>query len=191
MARFKTFTNGGSFLPGDMNSIEDDYEFAFSTYKNFMHCGARVDSTGVTSAATWLVSGAATQGTTGYPVISSGGNAHWAVFYLDPADLLANTRTSKLRLRASMITNANAPAINYVFGMYQATTGGATPTLSAVLTGSTVAMNAPAATSLIQGNSGAFNAPSAGFFVLGFTTSAAVPAGSGQAIGITLQVAQV
>jgi hypothetical protein len=34
MARVKTFTNGGSLLPSDLNAIEDDYEFAFSTYKD-------------------------------------------------------------------------------------------------------------------------------------------------------------
>ena len=51
MARFKTFSNGGSVLPGDLNSIEDDHDIAFSSYKALGVGVERVSVIGSSAAA--------------------------------------------------------------------------------------------------------------------------------------------
>jgi hypothetical protein len=190
VARVKTFTNGGSLLPGDLNSIEDDYEFAFSTYKQTLTFGsvALGASTGVsgtvyvlTPAHGGVILAAAGSTPGGYPV-----------YYYDPADWLGNTRTTKLRIRATVNVGGTAPATTVTVGLYQITglTAGAY-TVSAVIAGSTVAFATPGANTQNQNNSGDFTAPSAGQYVLGYTLSAATAAGSSMAISALLQMRQV
>ena len=192
MARVKTFVNGGSLLPGDLNSMEDDYEFAFSTYKE-LRTGSGTAS--APAAGTYVIP---TDASSGGPGIAAVPVVATYAFYFDPADRTANTRTTQYRLRAQVITNAVAPATNWTIGLYPvATWGGASGsaptvlTLGTVVTGSTVAVNAPAATTASQGNSGDFTAPAAGWYVFGVVNSGAAAAGSSLVVTAALQARQV
>jgi hypothetical protein len=191
VARFKTFFNGAALLPGDLNAIEDDYEFTFSTYKDIIErMGAGVTSP---AAGTYLM--ATSGGGTLTPVPNA---AQGYVFYFDPADRTANTRGNKYRVRGQVIVNAVAPTTNWTIGLYPvATWGGASgssptvATLGTVVAGSTIAFNAPAANSQNQGNSGDFTAPAAGYYVLAVVNSGAAAVGSFVSVFATLQFRQV
>lgn len=178
MARVKTFTNGGSLLPGDLNSIEDDFEFAFSTYKPVGYT-ARGGLMGNGQAANTFVLGPADTSALVSPLPV---NVHSQyAFYLDATDFTANTRANKLRVRAQLISAGAPGAITVTFGLYPVSTFGTTgapgePTitaLGAVVGGSTVAFATPGANTQLQGNSGDFSAPSPGWFVLAAVTSGA------------------
>jgi hypothetical protein len=191
VARVKTFTNGGSLLPGDLNSMEDDYEFAFSTYKDLLERGGA--SAAAPAAATLVLPDSGGTTLAAVPV-----NLDDFAFYFDPADRTANTRVNKLRVRAQVFTNAVAPATNWTVGLYPiATYGGASgaaataATLGTVVAGSTVAVNAPGATSQNQGNSGDFTSPAAGYYVFAVVNSGAAAAGSLVTVRAVLQARQV
>lgn len=194
MARVKTFVNGGSLLPGDLNSIQDDYEFGFSTYKELPGRSAYVPSGQV--AATLILANA--DGTQSVAAAAAGSVPAITAFYLDPADLTANTRSNKYRVRAACHVNAVAPAANFTVGLYPvATWGGASgadpiiATLGAVVAGSTIAFNAPAASSAGQGNSGDFTAPAAGWYALAVVVSATTAANSRVSLRAVVQNRQV
>lgn len=196
MARIKTFTNGGSLLPGDLNSIQDDYEAAFSSYKIYR----RVDGVSGGASSTFAAGTYMFVGSSGGVVLSAGAASALAssAFYLDPADVAAAPRTAKLRLGAGVIVNGTAPATTMTFGLYPvATFGGASPnmptvaTLGTVVAGSTVGFASPAASSSGQVNSGDFTYPSAGYYVIGIVNSGTSTANSVMAFSATLQYRQV
>lgn len=186
MGRVKTFTNGGSLLPGDLNSIEDDYEFAFSTYKSLYTVQANLN--GGATAGTYLLhprSG-----------ISASNDAAGSL-YLDPADYLANTRTTKLRVVVSAQVNSTGPAQTLTVGLYPITspTGGSSGvvgvTLGTVTSGSTVAFASPSANSQNHGNSGDFTFPAAGYYGIAVVVGGTTGANSGVALEADLQLRQV
>lgn len=98
--------------------------------------------------------------------------------YIDPADLVAGSRTAQFRVRAQVLCNQQAPGITFTFGLYTLTlnSGAAgqsnmyTPSLVA---GSTVAFASPAASSSNVSASAAFSLPggAARTCVLGVTLS--------------------
>jgi hypothetical protein len=187
MGRVKTFTAGGSLLPGDLNNMEDDYEFAFSTYRTLARgwCATLAGSAGIN---TYLVPLAG-----GTPTVAPQNYAGFG-FYFDPADWTANTRVNKLRLRAQLLTNTVAPATNVTVGLYPIATYGGTsgnqPTiasLGAVVASSTVTFATPGASSQNQGNSGDFTAPTAGFYVLAFATNNVSAVNSVYSVTVELQ----
>jgi hypothetical protein len=194
MARVKTFVNGGSLLPGDLNSIQDDYETAFSTYKSGT-IERFASSAAAPVAGTYVLHGGTGAGQLAVVPVTL---ANYRPFYIDPADFTAGSRTNKLRLRAQLFTNAVAPATNWTVGLYPvATYGGASgaeptiATLGAVVAGSTIAFNAPGVTSQSQGNSGDFTAPAAGYYVFAVVNSGAAAAGAVVGVRSVLQVRQV
>lgn len=120
------------------------------------------------------------------------GTAVTAAPYLDPADYAVNGKTTRYRLRAQVLTNATAPAVNFTFGLYPVSTvkgaaGGITFNVGTVISGSTVAINTPAKESLNQGNSGDFTAPAANFYVIGCVVSGTTAASSWVNISCQLQ----
>jgi hypothetical protein len=129
-----------------------------------------------TAAATYLLTfGNATNATNGAAITASP--------YLDPADYAVEGKTTRYRLRAQVLINAVAPAVNLTFGLYPVSTvkgaaGGITFNVGTVIAGSTVAINAPAKESLNQGNSGDFTAPAANFYVIGCVVSGSTAASS-------------
>jgi hypothetical protein len=127
---------------------------------------------------------------------SSVSNRGAAVFYLDPADYTAASRTTKYRVRATLLVNATAPACNFTVGLYpvSAVAGAATElnlTLGTVTAGSTVTFTTPSASTLNQGNSGDFTAPTAGYYALGVLNSGSPIANSVMDFNVTLQMRQV
>lgn len=121
------------------------------------------------------------------------------VFYLDPADWLAGSRTTKLRLRALMFTDAVAPGVTYTFGLYPVATfgnsganlGATIATTSAVVSGSTAVFASPAANGGTRVDSTDFAAPAAGFYFIGLTISAASAANAYVILNARLQMRQV
>jgi len=129
-----------------------------------------------TAAATYLQ-------TLGNLTNAVNGTAVTAAPYLDPVDFAVSGKTARYRLQAQVLTNAVAPGVNLTFGLYPVSTvkgaaGGITFNVGTVITGSTVAINAPAKESLNQGNSGDFTAPAANFYVIGCVVSGTTAASS-------------
>ncbi len=190
MARVKTFINDGSLLPGDLNSLQDEYEHAFASYKTLARGSYRFDAPG---AGTFLLG--ENLGSGGGRTASSSEGGIVAI-HLDPADYAAGARVVKGRIRASALVNATAPAANYTVGLYPVTAaagaaGVVSVTLGTLVAGTTVALTGLAAGSLNQVGSGDFNLPAAGWYALGVVTSAASAAGSSVAVRAALQLRQV
>lgn len=166
-------------------------EAAFSTYKTLHQVGGFVKGDQAT-AGTYGLGGRAWEGLNS--ALSLDG---YGVFYFDPADFTAGSRTTKLRLRVALMTNATAPAATFTVGLYpvSAVAGGTfislTATLGTVVAGSSVTFTTPSASTRSQGNSGDFPAPAAGFYVLGVVLSATPAGPSSEAINATLQLRQV
>ena len=98
-------------------------------------------------------------------------------YYWDDADVTIASKTTKLRLRAQVNTNATAwSSVTATIGLYPVTFAGAADniafTLGTVVPGSTVALVNPSASTNNQGNSGDFTIPSDGQHCLGVVTSA-------------------
>ncbi len=96
--------------------------------------------------------------------------------YLDDADYnVTGGPVPKLRLRATCLPNATAPAITFTFGLYPVTVAGAadtlTMTLGTVVTGSTVAIASPPASTVTPGVGTDFTFPADGYYVLGVVYS--------------------
>lgn len=197
MARVKTFTNGGTLLPSDLNSIEDDYEAAASTYKHLRDKVIRLDAPAASAGSPYLF----VDGTAGAGVQASGASAALAVFYLDPAWFTfssANARTTYYRIQVVALTNVTAVGtVTLTTGLYSVTAaaGGAaavTVTLAgSPVTGSTVVFTNPASSTQVQGNSGDFAAPAAGYFAVAVVVSAGAAASSSVALIANLQMRQV
>jgi len=105
-----------------------------------------------------------------------------AGIYIDPADFptIAGV-AAKLNLKVQLYTNDVAPGGNFTIGLYpvtRPTTSGGSGLLiyspGTVVTGSTVAFNAPATDGAFNGGSGDFAIPAAGHYALGFVTTAAI-----------------
>lgn len=192
MAKIKTFVNGGSLLPGDLNAISEDYEGGFGFKKHLQAANSRLDAP---TAGTYLLGA----GTSGVGVAAAGATAGLAAFYLNPADYeesSVNKRTVKLNVQATAITNAVAPAITFTVGLYPVSAAAGAEavvslTLGIVTSGSTAAFATPAKETLTQAGSGLFTCPSAGFYALCVVVSGSATAKSSTAIRANLQMSQV
>lgn len=99
------------------------------------------------------------------------------LFYIDPADWNVSGRTTKLRIRAGVGTNAVAPGVTFTVGLYPVSTltgsSGAAPTLALgpVITGSQAAVATPGAGGGTWVLGADFNCPTAGAYALAVLTS--------------------
>lgn len=131
------------------------------------------------------------------PVGLSTDNGSLGVVYLDPADYAVSGLTTKYRVRASLLTNANAAvAVTLTVGLYAITAvaGGAdaiTMTPDTVVSGSTVAFATQAQSTRGQNNSGDFTAPAAGWYALAAVNSGTVGANAQATLAAALQVRNV
>lgn len=182
MSRVATYTNGSFFHPGEINSMQDGYEGAFSAYRTLWR-GSPSSANGTIAAGTWILPslmGGIRQATDGNAVV------HTYALYFDPTDYAVSPRSLKLKLRGQIVTNATAPGNNYTFAMMPVTAfgnaiSGLTPyigTLGSAVTGSSFTINTPAASSITQGVGSDFAAPAAGHYVIVATTSATNAAGA-------------
>jgi hypothetical protein len=170
VARVKTFTNGGSLLPSDLDSIEDDYELAFRAYREVHAVNGRLDAA---TASTRLL------GTGVIPAVAVG-NAQdgLAAIYIDPARWdasvpVADPRSVYYNLVFSTITNGVAPTVALTAGLYVVTaSAGAAANVTLTLNGTPVAGSTAASAAgqaldtQAQVSSGDFAAPAAGYYAI-------------------------
>lgn len=190
----KTFSNGGSLLPSDLNELWEDLARNFESYKDVITRSARLDAPG--SGGPYLLG----DGFTGSGVAASNGNAGLAVFRFEPSwehETEPVARTPKCNVRASVLVNATAPTITFTVGLYKVETskggaGAVEVTLAgSPITGSTCAFATPAKETLTEVASGDFAAPEAGFYALAVAVSGAAAANSSVAVRGILQVHEV
>lgn len=186
MARIKTFANGGSLLPTDLNAIQDDYENAFASYRNLLGPGGKLDAV---AAGTYVA-------TESGLVTAAGATAGNGIIYLDDADFPAGARAVKVRVRLVYAVNATGPGVTFTAGLYPVTAAaGAAATVSltlgTVVAGSTAAIASPAAGARNKVDSTVITIPADGVHVLAVVVSGAMAAGSAIALRPQLQLAQV
>lgn len=187
MARVKTFVNGGTVLPGDLNSIEDDYECAFGTYKHIAWGNTQIG--GSNPAGVFLATPSILTGT--LLILDP------ALFWSDAATSGTNPRTVYYKLGMVILTsNTPAGAVTFTAGLYSVTgTSGSTPTVAASpVTGSTVSVNgsglvANSVSSVVY--SADFAAPTIGSYELCVATNATTAASSNTIPTIGLWARQV
>lgn len=162
MGRVKTFINGGSLLPTDLNDIQDDYETAFSTWKQLAWFSGTPESQGTNSAwggpyqtAADLWGGATVRALAG--------------FYLDPAYFAAGARGAKLRLVfTGWQSSATAPALAYTLALAAVN---AADGKVGTTTGNTAAFTVSATATLYQAVSTEFACPAAGHYCFKLSTT--------------------
>lgn len=189
------FTDVRTALNGQLDEVNvPNLSAAFTTWKSIGWAGSSVNNT--FAAGTYLIHPTSDVSSTvvGVAVAGTAGLA----FYLDPSDYLANSRTTKYRIRWVCITNGTAPAANFTPGLYPVATFGAPAatsptiaTLGTVVSGSTVVFTAPALGTQTVTLSTEFNAPAAGHFAFGVVTSATPAANSQTMLLAQLQMRQV
>lgn len=209
MALPHTFADGpGNTASGVEVTANDQYlealalsmEPAFSTWKTKAWGGAVLNPSIANGAGTWLLWGPAplNSGTQNSPGAVGSVGSGGASFIYDPADLLAGSRTTKMRLRVRCTTNSVAPSVTYTAGLYPVTAfggGSGTPptvaTLGTVVTGSTVVFASPGAATNTVSLSSEFNAPASGNYVFAVATSALANANSTVLFVVELQYRQI
>jgi hypothetical protein len=171
-----------------------------SVYKTILTAPATILALDA-AAATYALDG--TQDNDGAPYVSgtattvgSGDVPAIPLIYFDDADYTVGSKTTKLRLRAQVNTNATAwSSVTATFGLYPVTFAGAadtlTITLGTVVSGSTVAIANPSASTTNQGNSGDFTIPSDGQYCIGVVTSATLTNNAAALLTAQLQTRNV
>jgi hypothetical protein len=196
MARLKTFAKApGVVLASDINNIEDDYEYAYSIWRD-LGDPRGVQFSPADSGTRVLQKGGGSTFVAGTSV----GVSTFADYLTAATDLAVgspNVRTAKMRMRVSLVVNAVAPAITFTFGYYPVSAiGGASgqlpfvSTLGTVVSGSTIAFASPAANSQTNSISSEFTVPAAGYYVAAVVLSGTVPSNSFITAVITRQVRQ-
>jgi hypothetical protein len=129
---------------------------------------------------------------------TSGSNTTGVIptFNFDPTHYAVTNRTTRLRLLATLMTNATAPAANFTFGFYPISSvagaaGGISHTVGTVVSGSTVLFTAPTASTRNNGISTSFSAPTANYHGIGLVLSAATAASSYAMLTAILQIQNV
>jgi hypothetical protein len=191
MSLLKTYGNGSSILPSDLDRLQEDYGSAFGYLKLIKSSSIRLDAP---TTGTYLMVG----GSAGSGVPASGATAGMAVFYLDPKWFNVspvNERTTYYQLAISLLVNATAPATTFTPAFYPVTAvaGGAASigvTLGTPVGGSAVNFASPATSSRNQAVSGFFPAPAAGYYAVGIAVASNAAANSSMAFGMVLQMKQ-
>ena len=164
MARVKTYSNGGSLFPADLNSLQDDYEPSFSTWKPVgPPFGGYI--TGGQSAGSFVlpIGGRPANNTNG-----SGGGTFW----FDPADYAGASptvaRVAKVRFRVAWMTDAVAPAVSFTVALAPVTAVAGTASVTTFTYGAATALTTtittPAASSMGVVTSADLTPPAAGAY---------------------------
>lgn len=188
----RTPLDGSVTLAKAASSLLAEIEYAYSTYKRVV-VGAGYGNPNATGTWVWLPSTS---------LIAQGSSAAaLGEFGFDPASYSAGTRTVKLRLRATVKTNAVAPgaSVTVTVGLFPTTQAAAVSgshaslTLGTVVTGSQPTAQGPlTANSSTDFDSGDFTAPSAGKYAIGVVVGgAAFASGATCVVGARLDVRQV
>lgn len=115
----------------------------------------------------------------------------WQGLYIDPADYAVTGKSTKLRVRAQIVTNGTDPNIDVTVGLYPVTAWGGSANLLAysvgTVLGSVTFTNATLGVNNCYSSAGSdFDIPSAGNFALGVVGSSSQAANS--ALGIMAQL---
>lgn len=164
----RTFLNSGTIDETNVPNLSA----AFTYWKTIVWGSGLLTAT---AASTYFMP---TGPTASVQTLAGGVPAGWA-FYINPADWLANSRTTKLRVRWTLNINAVAQTGSMTAGLYPITLpfGGSSAqaplvaTVGTVVAGSTVSFVTPGANSYTVTESSEFNAPSAGVYIFGVGTT--------------------
>lgn len=117
------------------------------------------------------------------------------LFDFDDADYAVAGKTTKMRVRASMVNNGTASTRNWVVGVYPTTYSGAadtfTITAGAVVPGTTATLTAPAASVRTAAVSTDATIPADGTYALGFTVSSGPASGFAGVLTAHVQIRNV
>lgn len=190
------FTDLRSAINGSLDETNvPNLAAAFTTWKEIARGFA--GQTSASGAGVWALPLGAPPAATDI-AFNTANTAVWAVqLYLDPADYLANTRTTKLRVRAAVVPSV-APAITFTVGLYPVSTYAVGASihprvnaLGTVVSGSTAAVASPPVNAVTKVDSSEFNFPAAGAYVLGIAQAGAPAATSVTDFVVSLQMRQV
>lgn len=163
-------------------------------YRSIFTIHTEVGSPGATTVGNKVIRLA---GADGLPLVASPASASRAfpILYLDPADYAVSGLTAKYRVRATIATNATAPAITITPGLYPVTVAGGagvlTATLGTVVSGSTAALTTPSASTVTAATGTDFTPPVAAGYQLGVALSGTIAANSFSSLTVELQVHHV
>ena len=112
--------------------------------------------------------------------------------YLNSADYAVSGKTTRLRVRAEVTTNATAPGITFTYGLYPVTFGGTidqtAPGAGVVVSGSTAAIASPPASNAVAAASSDFAFPATGMYALAVLTNGTLANNSYAILTATLQI---
>lgn len=121
---------------------------------------------------------------------------HVPIIYLDNADYDVAGKTTKLRVRATLLTNGTAPGAIIDVGLYPiSATGGAAgfwqATMGTVISGSNAEFHSISTSTRHQDDSGDFDFPADGYYTLGLLADANAAANFRSMVTAQLQVRNV
>lgn len=201
MTRFKTFADGGSLTPVDLNGIRDDAESSFLWRKVQSRTGFlnqfNPEDVGSMAGKLWTFSLITLEATAiGEELGGSYGGLlnGFGRFYLDRAQYQG--RLHRARIRAMVATNTIAVTgdVTFNFGLYPVTyLGGADleVSITAVPMGGSTATVESAASTIANGISGEFPMPVEGSYMFAMTSNGTVPTGHRSIHAVQLEVAPV
>lgn len=117
-------------------------------------------------------------------------------FYLKDAYFAVAGKTTKLRVRGVVATNATAPAANFVFGLHALTSSGGGVdelglAMAAATAGSTSTVSAPSANAITPFEGSDFNVPADGLYLPGCVSSAQIANNATVLLVATLEMRHV
>jgi hypothetical protein len=180
----RSFINGGSMDETNVPNLSA----AFTTWKTIVERSGHLVGAGVSN---YLMGWGGVAST----FTSSSGGAD-AIFYLDPTDFNANTRTTQLRVRHLLFTNSVAAGMNFqpALGSVSTVSGNASaqpaPTGLATVTGTTSTFATPATNSMLVSTTTPISFPAAGFYCLFVLLGGAMAGTSGVSFLSQVQMRQ-
>jgi hypothetical protein len=155
-----------------------------SVYRTVFTANALVASP--TTGSIYLLQNASNIATSG-----TGAQNPVSVHHLAAASYAVTNLTARLRLKATVLTNATSPAATYTFGLYPISSVAGTATNiqynAGTVVGNTVVLT-PTASQRINGTSTDFTFPADDYYAIGFTNNATPAAGSVTSISVALQL---
>lgn len=191
--RTKTFLNAGTVTVSDLNNIQDDIgkhtAYQNLSWKTHLMCTASV--TDIVGGIPFFLT---TTYDNGMPEPTPGFGSGGATFYLDPTDWTIGTRTTQMRLRASIINNAVTTG-SITIDMRQIATwnvNSGVPTTVATFGATTIttSIGGLPINSRWSQVSAPVTAPAAGYFGIVLTGSAP-PAGNSFTVLVSVQYRQL
>lgn len=198
MGRIKTFTDGGTLLPGDLNSIQDDYETSFSAWKETGLSAFYSFGSSAVLGTYQMFPNSTLFGGIGSGLAVASTDGYTCVFHFDSNDYFSSPRTVKMRVRATLLTNGTASGVNFTaklgFGVNTVGSGAAQSRISpsgGYVSSLNSLFTTPAANSRLQSVTSEINAISADYCIFACDVSGTMAANSVATIKARIQVRQI